>query len=36
MRSHVGLLSAIQALAFGVYARDADQHEHRIKAFRLK
>jgi DNA-binding MurR/RpiR family transcriptional regulator len=36
VRSHVGLLSAIQALAFGIYARDADHHEHRIKAFRLK
>ena len=36
VRSHVGLLSVIQALAYGVYARDADHHEHRIKAFRLK
>jgi DNA-binding MurR/RpiR family transcriptional regulator len=36
VRSHVGLLSIVQALAFGVYARDADQHDHRIKAFRLK
>jgi DNA-binding MurR/RpiR family transcriptional regulator len=36
VRSHVALLSVIQALAFGVYSRDADQHDHRIKAFRLK
>jgi DNA-binding MurR/RpiR family transcriptional regulator len=31
-RSHVVILSVIQALAFGVYSRDVDQHEHRIKA----
>ena len=36
VRSHTGLLSVIQALAFGIYARDADQHAPRIKAFRLK
>jgi DNA-binding MurR/RpiR family transcriptional regulator len=36
VRSHVALLSVIQGLAFGVYSRDADQHDHRIKAFRLK
>jgi DNA-binding MurR/RpiR family transcriptional regulator len=36
VRSHVALLSIIQALAYGVYARDAEQHEHRIRAFRLK
>jgi DNA-binding MurR/RpiR family transcriptional regulator len=36
VRSHTALLSVIQALAHGVYARDADQHDHRIKAFRLK
>jgi DNA-binding MurR/RpiR family transcriptional regulator len=36
VRSHVGLLSVIQALAFGIYARHADQHDPRIKAFRLK
>jgi len=36
VRSHVALLSVIQALAHGVYARDADQHADRIKAFRLK
>jgi DNA-binding MurR/RpiR family transcriptional regulator len=36
IRSHVALLSLIQALAYGVYARDAQQYETRIKAFRLK
>ena len=36
VRSHTALLGVIQALAYGVYARDADQHNHRIKAFRLK
>jgi len=36
IRSHVGLLSILQALAYGVYARDAPQHEDRIKAFKLK
>jgi DNA-binding MurR/RpiR family transcriptional regulator len=36
VRSHAALLSVIQALAHGVYARDADQHDDRIKAFRLK
>ena len=36
VRSHVGLLSVVQALAFGVYARDAEHHDHRIRAFRLK
>jgi DNA-binding MurR/RpiR family transcriptional regulator len=36
VRSHAALLSVIQGLAYGIYARDADQHEHRIKAFRLK
>jgi DNA-binding MurR/RpiR family transcriptional regulator len=36
VRSHVGLLSVVQGLAFGIYARDADQHDHRIRAFRLK
>ena len=28
--------SLIQALAYGVYARDAQQYDVRIKAFRLK
>lgn len=36
VRSHVALLSVIQALAHGVYSRHADQHADRIKAFRLK
>lgn len=36
VRSHVALLSVIQALAFGVYARDRDSYDNRIKAFRLK
>jgi DNA-binding MurR/RpiR family transcriptional regulator len=36
VRSNTALLGIIQALAHGVYARDADQHNHRIKAFRLK
>jgi DNA-binding MurR/RpiR family transcriptional regulator len=36
VRSHTALLSTIQALAYGVYSRDADQSADRIKAFRLK
>jgi DNA-binding MurR/RpiR family transcriptional regulator len=36
VRSHAALLSLIQALAYGVYARDADSYDDRIKAFRLK
>jgi DNA-binding MurR/RpiR family transcriptional regulator len=36
VRSHVGLLSILQALAYGVYARDAAQYDDRIRAFRLK
>ncbi len=36
VRSHTALLSVIQALAYGVYARDAQQYDGRIKAFRLK
>ena len=36
VRSHTALLSLIQALAFGVYSRDAGRYEDRIKAFRLK
>jgi DNA-binding MurR/RpiR family transcriptional regulator len=36
VRSHTALLSVIQALAYGVYARDAEQYADRIKAFRLK
>jgi len=36
VRSHTALLSIIQAVAYGVYARDAQQYDVRIKAFRLK
>jgi DNA-binding MurR/RpiR family transcriptional regulator len=36
VRSHTALLSVIQALAYGVYSRDAAQYIDRIKAFRLK
>ena len=36
VRSHTALLSIIQALAYGVYSRDSEQYEERIKAFRLK
>jgi DNA-binding MurR/RpiR family transcriptional regulator len=36
VRSHTALLSIIQALAYGVYARDSHQYDIRIKAFRLK
>jgi DNA-binding MurR/RpiR family transcriptional regulator len=36
VRSHVGLLSILQALASGVYSRDASQYDERIKAFKLK
>ncbi len=36
VRSHTALLSLIQALAYGVYAKDSAQYDDRIKAFRLK
>jgi hypothetical protein len=36
VRSHTALLSIIQALAYGLYARDADAYDDRIRAFRLK
>ena len=36
VRSHAALLSVIQALAYGLYARDSQQYDVRIKAFRLK
>jgi DNA-binding MurR/RpiR family transcriptional regulator len=36
VRSHSGLLSLIQALAYGVYSRDAAQYDDRIRAFKLK
>ena len=36
VRSHVGLLSVLQALAYGVYARDTAAYDDRIRAFKLK
>jgi len=36
VRSHTALLAMVQALAYGVYSRDASQYAERIKAFRLK
>jgi DNA-binding MurR/RpiR family transcriptional regulator len=36
VRSHTALLAMVQALAYGVYARDADGSADRIKAFKLK
>jgi len=36
VRSHTGLLSLLQALAYGVYARDAAAYDDRIRAFKLK
>jgi DNA-binding MurR/RpiR family transcriptional regulator len=36
VRSHAGLLSLIQALAYGVYSRDVAQYDDRIRAFKLK
>ncbi len=36
VRSHTGLLSVLQALAYGVYSRDAAQYDDRIRAFKLK
>jgi DNA-binding MurR/RpiR family transcriptional regulator len=36
VRSHTALLSLIQALAYGVYSRDAQQYDIRIKDYRLK
>src|SRR5947199_1932142 len=36
VRSHTALLAIVQALAYGVYSRDASQYAERIKAFRLK
>ena len=36
VRSHVGLLSLIQALAHGVYSLDSETFDDRIKAYRLK
>jgi DNA-binding MurR/RpiR family transcriptional regulator len=36
VRSHTALLAMVQALAYGVYARDVDGYADRIKAFKLK
>jgi DNA-binding MurR/RpiR family transcriptional regulator len=36
VRSHTGLLSVLQALAYGLYARDASRLDERIRAFKLK
>jgi DNA-binding MurR/RpiR family transcriptional regulator len=36
VRSHVGLLSILQALAYGLYARDAASHDDRIRAYKVK
>ncbi|WDT92853.1 MurR/RpiR family transcriptional regulator [Thermoleophilum album] len=36
VRSHVALLSLVQALAYGVYALDESAYADRIKAFKLK
>src|SRR3954463_4923263 len=36
VRSHAGLLSLLQALAFGVYSRDSAQYDDRVRAFKLK
>jgi DNA-binding MurR/RpiR family transcriptional regulator len=36
VRSHTALLALIQALAYGVYSRDVEGYQDRIKAFRLK
>jgi DNA-binding MurR/RpiR family transcriptional regulator len=36
VRSHAGLLSLVQALAYGVYSRDTAQYDDRIRAFKLK
>jgi DNA-binding MurR/RpiR family transcriptional regulator len=36
VRSHAGLLSLLQALAYGVYSRDAAQYDDRVRAYKLK
>ncbi len=36
VRSHTGLLSILQALAYGVYSRDTSQYDERVRAFKLK
>ncbi len=35
VRSHTALLAIVQALAYGVYSRDVEGYQDRIKAFRL-
>ena len=35
-RSNTSLLAIVQALAYGVYARDKAQHKERIRAYKLK
>jgi DNA-binding MurR/RpiR family transcriptional regulator len=35
VRSHAGLLSLLQALAYGVYSRDSAQYDDRVRAFKL-
>jgi DNA-binding MurR/RpiR family transcriptional regulator len=36
VRSHTGLLSVLQALAHGVYARDSARYDDRIRVYKLK
>ena len=36
VRSHTGLLSILQALAYGIYSRDTSQYDERIRAFKLR
>jgi DNA-binding MurR/RpiR family transcriptional regulator len=36
IRSNTALMSLVQALAYGVYARDEELHKDRIRAFKLK
>jgi DNA-binding MurR/RpiR family transcriptional regulator len=36
VRSHTALLSVVQALAYGVFARDEAAHSERVRAYRLK
>jgi DNA-binding MurR/RpiR family transcriptional regulator len=35
-RSNTALMALVQALAYGLYARDEDLHRDRIKAYKLK
>jgi DNA-binding MurR/RpiR family transcriptional regulator len=36
VRSHSGLLSILQALAYGVCSRDTSQYDERIRAFKVQ